>query len=160
MRKLIGLLAVGLSLIALPAMAGEGHGGLKIGVLSCKKVEGGYNLLIHSVSNVQCEFSSAAGKEMYKGESGVALGLNLEWNPAETILFTVLAGTGDVRIGQYALAGNYYGAKVSATVGVGTGVQALVGGGDNNISLQPLALEGSTGLGASGGLSYLYLTPG
>ena len=160
MKKLIGSAAIALALSAAPALAADGHGGMKIGVLSCKKVEGGYNLLIHSVSNVRCEFSSSEAKEYYKGESGVALGLNLEWNPAETILFTVIAGTSDVRVGQHALAGNYYGAKVSASVGVGTGVQVLVGGGSKNITLQPLVLEGSTGLGASGGLSYLYLQPG
>ena len=159
MKKMVGFAVVALALVlsAAPVVAGSSHGGIKLGVLSCKKVGGGYNLLIHSVTNVRCEFSSSGGKETYNGETGVALGLNLEWNPDETILYAVFAGTSDIRMGAHALAGNYFGAKVSASVGVGTGVQVLVGGGDKNITLQPFALEGSTGIGASGGVSYLYL---
>jgi len=41
----------------------------------------------------------------------------------------------------------------------GVGAAVLVGGGDKSFSLQPLALEGSTGLGLSGGVGYLYIEP-
>ena len=39
------------------------------------------------------------------------------------------------------------------------GAAALIGGGEKGINLQPLALEGSTGLGLSGGAAYLFLAP-
>jgi hypothetical protein len=35
----------------------------------------------------------------------------------------------------------------------------LVGGNKRSISLQPIALSGSTGFGVSGGFTYLYLEP-
>ncbi|MBF0368297.1 MAG: DUF992 domain-containing protein [Magnetococcales bacterium] len=162
MKKFYAMIAVlvGLTAFSLPGTArAETESGVKIGILTCRQLPGGYNLLIHSVAYVGCEFTSSRGMERYTGESGVGLGLNLEWNPAETILFTVLGSTSDIRMGQHVLAGKYFGAKASASVGVGTGVQVLVGGGNKNISLQPLALEGSTGLGAAAGLSYLSLQP-
>ncbi len=111
------------------------------------------------MTGFNCEFVTPAGKEHYVAESGVGLGLDLEWSDDKVIRYSVLAATTDVRVGHYALTGKYYGAKASATAGVGVGAQVLVGAGDKNISLQPLALEGSTGLGAAAGISYLYLEP-
>ena len=37
--------------------------------------------------------------------------------------------------------------------------QVLVGGGKKNITLQPIALEGGSGLGAAAGAGYLFLEP-
>ncbi|HAT49219.1 MAG: DUF992 domain-containing protein [Nitrospirae bacterium] len=161
MKSLLGFMIVFLTLAVSGQAIGseEGHGGIKLGILSCQQVPGGYNMVIHSSNPVECEFSSGNAREYYVGEAGVALGLNLEWNPAESIVFAVFGGASDIRPGQFALAGKYYGAKASASVGVGTGVQILMGGGHKSFSLQPFALEGSTGLGASAGLGYLYLDP-
>jgi hypothetical protein len=70
------------------------------------------------------------------------------------MFFTVLAATADTRPGVYSLTGKYAGA-----VGVGHGAKVLVDGGENNFSLQPLALESHQGLGASAGLGFLYIEP-
>ncbi len=59
--------------------------------------------------------------------------------------------------GAWALAGRYVGAKASAAAGLGTGAQFLIGGGEKSFTLQPLALEGGTGLGTAGGVGYLFL---
>jgi len=58
------------------------------------------------------------------------------------------------------LSGTYLGGQASATVGVGGGVAVMVGGGDQSFSLQPLALEVNSGLGAAAGIGYLSLEPG
>ena len=58
-----------------------------------------------------------------------------------------------------ALAGRYTGAGAQATVGVGAGVNALVGGSNRTISLQPLSVEGQTGLNVAGGVTELELRP-
>ncbi len=152
------VLALGLGLLAVATPATVyAQSGVNIGILTCKKVPGGINLIIHSVTNIECEFSNGNGKERYKGETGVALGIDLEWNASKNIAYTVISATKDVRMGSHSLAGKYAGAKASASVGVGVGAQVLVGGGNNNFSLQPLALEVSTGLGAAAGIGYLYL---
>jgi hypothetical protein len=44
-----------------------------------------------------------------------------------------------------------------ATVGVGVGANILVGGARNNISLQPISIEGNTGLNLALGVAELEL---
>ena len=58
------------------------------------------------------------------------------------------------------LAGNYGGAAASATVGVGVGANALIGGSSNTIALQPLSVQGQTGLSVAAGVAGLELRPG
>ena len=45
-----------------------------------------------------------------------------------------------------ALAGNYGGVGASATVGVGLGANALVGGSNRSVALQPLSTQTQVGL--------------
>lgn len=134
--------------------------GIQIGILNCTVVPGSrVNLLIRSTADVECVFSSGDAKEEYKGDTGIALGLDLSFKENEKLAFTVIAATSDIRPGSGALAGKYVGGQVSAAAGLGLGAQALFGGGAKNIGLQPLAIETSTGLGVSGGLSFLYIEP-
>jgi Protein of unknown function (DUF992) len=46
----------------------------------------------------------------------------------------------------------------SATVGVGLGANALIGGSGNTIALQPLSISGSTGLNVAAGIAAITLT--
>jgi len=41
----------------------------------------------------------------------------------------------------------------SATVGIGVGANVLVGGSGNSIALQPLSVEGTTGLNVAAGVA-------
>ena len=63
------------------------------------------------------------------------------------------------RLGHGALAGHFGGVGANATVGVGFGANLLVGGSDNSISLQPLSLQGQTGLSAVAGVVNVDLRP-
>ena len=156
-----GLVLVGALLLGLPIPDAMARGGIEIGVLTCNSVEGTRrNLLIHSTVDVRCVFKTAEGEETYIGETGIGLGVDLNWNRSETTHFVVLGGTSDTRLGAHSLAGTYVGGKASATFGFGAGAGAFIGGGSKNISLQPLALESSTGFGIAGGLGYLVLKPG
>jgi hypothetical protein len=58
-----------------------------------------------------------------------------------------------------ALAGSYAGTTASATVGVGLGANVLIGGSNNTIALQPLSIEGNTGLNVAAGIAAITLTP-
>lgn len=162
MKRLYGFslaMAVALLTVLAPPQAGA-EGGVQLGILTCWKVPGsGMNLVISSSADVECEFASPYGKETYKGRSGIGIGLDLEWSAEKVIGYAVFGATSDVRMGSHSLAGKYVGGKVSATVGLGVGTQVLVGGGEKNITLQPLALEVSTGFGAAAGIGYLYLEP-
>ncbi len=154
----IGIISVmALAMSATPAFAGESTAGTKIGILTCKTVpDSGLNLLIHSTVDIRCDFVSTdeSGKEHYVGETGVGFGIDLNYKRESTMVFTVFAV--DVRTGNHKLAGKYGGVGASATVGAGVGAQVLLGGSNDSISLHPV-IEGSTGLGASVGITYLYL---
>ena len=52
-------------------------------------------------------------------------------------------------IASGALAGEYAGATAPGTVGVGVGANVLLGGSGNQITLQPVSVEGSVGLNAA-----------
>ncbi len=159
MNKQIVLALAGMFLVALaaPGQASAAEG-VNIGLLKCRTIPGTtVQLLSHSSVGLNCVFETANGKESYKGESGIGLGIDLSWDRDENIAYAVLSASKDYKMGSYSLAGKFVGAKASATVGVGAGVAVLVGGGEKNISLQPLALEGSTGLGVAGGIGYLFI---
>lgn len=135
------------------------QGGVEAGILTCESVPGTrVNLLIHSRVDVTCVFEMTGGQtERYRGTTGIGLGLDLNWNRRETMHFTVMTGGQDVRPGAHVLAGYYGGGKASITAGGGIGAAALIGGSSDHIALQPIAFEHSTGLGLSGGLTWLEL---
>ena len=56
-----------------------------------------------------------------------------------------------------ALAGNYGGASAEATVGAGVGANVLVGGSNRTIQLQPLSVQGQTGLNVAAGVTGIEL---
>jgi len=69
----------------------------------------------------------------------------------------VVAPTAQLQPGD--LAGSYGSATASATVGVGLGANALIGGNSNTIGLQPLSIEGTTGLNVAAGIASMTLAP-
>ena len=151
-------LAMTLSLaLAMPAFAGKSTAGTKIGLMTCQTVpHSGFSLLIHSTVDIKCRFESTdgSGVEHYIGETGVALGIDLSSNVKKELIFTVFAA--DFKKGSYKLAGKYGGVGASASIGAGAGVQVLIGSNNDSISLQPV-IEGNTGIGASAGITYLYI---
>ena len=60
-------------------------------------------------------------------------------------------------IARGALAGNYAGATASATVGVGAGANVLIGGSSQQVTLQPVSVEGSVGLNVAAGIGAVEL---
>lgn len=153
-------LALGLGLLtALSPVGVNAQAGIKIGILKCVKVAGGINLLIHSVENIECTFTGPGGSEHYWGETGIGLGIDLQWNKTKRIAYTVISATTDITVGNHSLSGKYTGVKASVAAGVSVGAQILVGVGNKHFSLQPLALEAGTGLGVAAGIGYLYLEP-
>ena len=71
------------------------------------------------------------------------------------LVWAVFAPTAN--LGPGALNGNYVGATGSATVGVGAGANVLIGGSNNMISLQPVSVEGNTGLNVAAGIGSISL---
>lgn len=85
--------------------------------------------MIHSTVQVTCLFTSVTDERqaIYKGETGIGLGINLNWNKSETIAFAVFGASMDTGLDKHPLAGKYLGIKLGAKV--------LVGGGRNQFTL-------------------------
>jgi hypothetical protein len=140
--------------VAAPAQAGER---VKIGQLRCD-VAGGLGLIIASSKEMECRFTSAHGRsEMYHGRIN-KFGLVIGGTDRGTLLWDVFAPTDGPL--HHALAGDYVGVAASATVGVGVGANALVGGSNREFNLQPLSLQTQTGLDLTAGVASLTLRPG
>ncbi len=66
-----------------------------------------------------------------------------------------VAPTSDVRPGS--LEGDYAGATAGVTFIVGLGANVLVGGLDKSIALQPVSVQGNTGLNIAAGVGVITL---
>jgi hypothetical protein len=150
-----GLAATTLALgLALPAFAAER---VKVGVLRCE-VSAGLGLIIASTKEIECAFTNPRGDtERYYGKIR-KFGLDIGVTNAGVLTWDVFSATEGPR--HDALAGDYAGVDASATVGVGLGANALVGGSDRAFALQPLSVQGQTGLALAAGVESLTLRPG
>lgn len=130
---------------------------IKIGLLKCIKAGKKTNILIHSQYPIKCVFKDASGAtERYTGKTGIEIGIDLEMTKRAAINFAVLA-IGDLKAGNKSLSGKYIGGKINISLGIGAGIDALVGGGRNHIALQPFALESTKGVGVAAGVGFLEL---
>ena len=70
-----------------------------------------------------------------------------------------MLGSTDVRRGAL-LVGDYGGVSAEASVALGVGANALVGGSDKSVVLQPVSVQGQTGLKVGGAVTGLTLRRG
>jgi hypothetical protein len=127
---------------------------VKVGVLTCT-VEAGVGLIIASSKALTCTYQPDDGPaELYGGRIR-KIGIDIGFTGRATILWVVLASQRGIPVG--ALAGGYGGASAEASVGLGVGANALIGGNDRSIVLQPLSVQGQTGLNLAAGITSLEL---
>ena len=132
-----------------PANAQPGR--VQVGTLACS-VSAGVGLIVDSQRNVSCNFQPDNGPpEAYVGTMTV-IGLDVGFTTGSAIVWTVFTGTNRY-VGM--LSGTYAGGTAQATVGAGVGANALIGGSNNSVALQPLSVQGQTGLNAAAGIGAL-----
>ena len=152
-RPLAGLAAV-LSL-ACATEARSGSAGVKVGFLTCT-VASGWGLIFGSSKDLKCTFSPTSERaENYAGTIK-RYGVDIGYQRGGVMTWVVLAPTVDLAPGS--LAGSYGGATASGSVGVGGSANVLVGASNKSISLQPLSIEGTTGLNIAAGVAAIDLT--
>ncbi len=129
----------------------------KVGALNCD-ISAGIGLIVASKKQVTCLFTPSNGdpKEVYVGSIN-KFGLDIGATSGGQMVWAVFAPT-SVKVG--ALTGSYVGATAEATVGAGLGANVLVGGSDRTISLQPISVQGQTGLNLAAGVADLQLQRG
>jgi hypothetical protein len=128
----------------------------QVGVLRC---HGGPNvgMIVASSTQLECVFNAEGRRpDAYVAEIrryGVELGATQQTE----LGWRVSAPVASVAPGQ--LGGNYGGVGGNASIGIGGGSNILVGGSSNSFALQPISLQGQTGLNVSGGIVGLTLQP-
>jgi hypothetical protein len=143
------------------AVAAAAHGanaaesGVKAGYLRCS-VEGNVSFIFGSTRDVACTYRPEAGGRVdrYRGEIK-KFGVDIGYQTRGVILWGVVAPTAD--IGPGALAGDYGGVSGSVAAVYGVGANALIGGSDKSIVLQPVSIEGIEGVNIAGGIGILSL---
>jgi hypothetical protein len=141
---------LGAFILAAPAHAQ----GARVGVLTCN-VSSGFGFVFGSSRSLNCTFSGAGGHfEHYVGTIN-RFGVDIGYIKGGVLIWSVLAPT--ITPAPCALAGNYGGATAQATVGVGAAANVLIGGNANSISLQPVSIEGTTGLNVAAGIASMTL---
>jgi Protein of unknown function (DUF992) len=144
-------LAMGFLASAGPALA---QGGVQVGTLTCS-VAAGWGFVFGSSKSVRCTFARAGGPPEHYAGAINKFGVDIGYTQGGVLVWGVLAPTANLAPG--ALSGNYVGATGSATIGVGAGANVLIGGSNRTISLQPLSIEGNTGLNVAAGIGAMNL---
>jgi hypothetical protein len=127
---------------------------IQAGQLTCD-VSAGIGLIIGSQRNVSCTFTPATPGpiEYYTGTIS-KLGVDIGVTTGGVMVWLVWSPTNRPVGG---LTGNYVGASAEASVVAGLGANALIGGSNRSVALQPLSVQGQVGLNIAAGVAGLDL---
>jgi hypothetical protein len=150
--KILVLSATIAAITAAPAIA---QSRIQTGVLECLS-NPTFGVIVGSVRTMTCVFKPTQGFEQIYSGTRARVGLDLGFQAGAAIAWAVFAPTVQVRPGE--LAGTYAGVSADAAAGLGVGANALIGGSNNTVALQPLSLEGQVGINVALGVSALSLT--
>jgi len=132
--------------------------GVQVGTLSCRS-PGGIGWILGSDTELACDYKPIGARhpvDAYLGHIST-VGVDVGATGPSVLKWAVISHSNDIGPGD--LAGKYRGATASAAALIGGGANLLVGGSATTVSLQPLSLEGQTGLAVSAGYAALTLDP-
>ena len=153
--RLAAALAASLGMAGGLAGPAAAQGGVQVGTLTCN-ASGSLGFIFGSSRDVACTFSGPGRVEYYRGQIN-KFGVDIGYTQGGVLIWTVVAPTAQLRPGD--LAGTYGGATASATVGIGVGANALIGGSGNSVALQPVSIETNRGLNVAAGVAAMTLVP-
>jgi Protein of unknown function (DUF992) len=153
LRPLI-LAAALLTCVQLPGAQAQPKTWTQVGMLTCR-LNPSIGFVIFGHQSMECRFvqNPPLPTQLYEGALntvGIDLGVT-----AGGVMGAVLSPTAGPPPG--ALAGEYVGASADVGMGLGAGVNVLVGGSGRSFALQPVSVEGSVALNVTLGLSGLQL---
>jgi hypothetical protein len=129
---------------------------VRAGILQC---QGGQNVgfVVGSVTSLECVFRSEGRRPEPYIAKVQRIGLDLGVTERTQLSWAVNAPSS--RLGRGELAGSYGGVGANASIGIGGGGNFLVGGPANAYALQPISLQGQTGLNVAAGIAGIELQP-
>ena len=142
------------AIAALATVSGaQGQSRVEVGVLTCTAAAS-TGFIVGSTRDLRCRFNRQGKDEFYSGTIN-KFGLDIGTTKQAQIAWAVLAPTANLP--RRSLVGTYGGVSAEATVGVGVGANALLGGSDKSIVLQPLSVQSQEGLNIAAGVTSLQL---
>jgi hypothetical protein len=126
---------------------------VEVGVLTCT-ASSSTGFIVGSTRDLRCRFNRKGQDEVYSGRIN-KFGLDIGTTQQAQIAWAVLAPTANLP--PRSLVGSYGGVSAEATIGVGLGANALIGGSDKSIVLQPLSVQSQQGLNIAAGVAALQL---
>ena len=153
-RLMLGA-AIAVGAVALSTAANAAPAGVRVGDLTCN-VASGWGFIFGSSKDLHCTYRGNGYREHYTGSID-KFGVDIGYTDGGVLVWGVFAPASDV--GKGALRGSYVGGSAQVNAGIGAGANALIGGFNKSITLQPLSLEGSKGLNVAAGIGAIHLTP-
>lgn len=155
MFKLVnGILLALLAFFVFQVVPARAQGGANIGSLQCRLAPS-VGLILGSRQRMDCRFYSSRGYvERYAGTIS-RIGIDLGFTKGGRMIWAVFANTQSPKRG--ALAGNFVGASGDIAFIFGVGANALVGGSNRSIMLQPVSVSGQVGVNLAVGVAGLQL---
>jgi hypothetical protein len=152
----LSTLSIAIVALVAPIASANALPPVRAGILQC---QGGQNVgfVVGSVTSLECVFQSEGRHPEPYIATVRRYGLDIGFTEQTKFSWAVNAPTGRVERGD--LAGNYGGVGANASVGVGGGGNFLVGGPQNSYALQPLSMQGQTGLNVAAGVADIELQP-
>jgi hypothetical protein len=152
----LSTLSIAIVALVAPVASANALSPVRAGILQC---QGGQNVgfVVGSVTSLECVFQSEGRRPEPYIATVRRYGLDIGFTEQTKFSWAVDAPTS--RVGRGDLAGNYGGVGANASVGVGGGGNFLVGGPQNSYALQPLSVQGQTGLNVAAGVADLELQP-
>ncbi|WP_299373632.1 DUF992 domain-containing protein [uncultured Tateyamaria sp.] len=137
---------------------GETVDHIEVGMLSCDVADTDKLIELKQARDLSCTFNpadSSLSDEIYTGEI-TRFGLNVGATQKGVMRWAVLAPT-ERGIPEAGLDGTYRGVSAQATLGVGVEGNVMVGGGEDQLTLQPVSLGTQTGVNLAVGVGNIQL---
>src|SRR5438477_12658966 len=147
---------IAIAALAAPIASANALPPVRAGILQC---QGGQNIgfVVGSVTSLECVFQSEGRRPEPYIATVRRIGVDLGFT--EQTKFTWAVNAPNSRLGRGELAGSYGGVGANASIGIGGGGNFLVGGPANAYALQPVSVQGQTGLNVAAGVAGLELQP-
>jgi hypothetical protein len=152
----LSTLGIAIAALVAPLASANALPAVRAGILQC---QGGQNVgfVVGSVTSLECVFESDGRRPEPYIATVRRYGVDLGFTEQTRLSWAVNAP--NRRIGRGDLSGNYGGVGANASVGVGFGGNFLVGGPANSYALQPISVQGQTGLNVAAGIADIELQP-
>ena len=154
--KRLTTFGIAIAALVAPIASADALPPVRAGILQC---QGGQNVgfVVGSVTSLECVFKSEGRRPEPYIATVRRYGLDLGITAQTQLAWAVSAPNNRVDRGD--LAGKYGGVGANASVGIGGGGNFLVGGPANSYALQPVSVQGQTGLNVAAGIADLQLEP-